>query len=326
MATLPVVDLAPFWENKGITIGEEPTPDQLRVAAEIDRANMEYGFLGAKNFGITKDEVETYVSAAKELFDLPLEYKEEKLSPDGIVNMGYVSPKRNEVHHDGFQAEKEAFKISESTDFKNCPAQFTQSSKELFSRLADMKRRYSLATALALGVNPEAISQIHQTPEFTSIRYNHYSPVNAHETLEKPIIRLGAHTDFGTNTFLLLHRGANGLEVKPSGLQEWIEVKLPTDVHCVVNIGDMWETMTNGRWKATRHRVMLCNEEQKATDRYSIACFLNPEGDTKIAPLPELLEKNTIPAYKPFVAREYFNGLLAKTITSSYVMEEKESD
>ena len=248
MATIPVVDLAPFWEDKGVIIGDAPTPDQIRVAAEIDRANIEFGFIGVKNFGLSKKEVNRYFRDSKELFALPAEIKERKMKQVGIDDYGYVSPFNQEVKHDKVQAKKEAFKIRENRDYSYCPEEFQRSSAELFNRLEDIKMHYCKASALALGLDFDVVWQMHKSPEFTSIRYNHYAPFEASTNFKEPIIRLGAHTDFGTQTFLLLSEGSNGLEIQPRGLDDWVEVKLPQEVFCVVNVGDMWETMTNGRW------------------------------------------------------------------------------
>lgn len=246
MATIPVIDLAPFWQNEGVVIGAKPTPDQLRVASQIDKANQEFGFMAAKNFGISKRDVERYVEGARMLFDMPKEAKK-KLKETDEVDTGYVPPERQEVQHGGLQASKEAYKIRIEEDYRGCPKLFEDTASELFSRLEEIKKRYCFAAALALGLDPNEVWGMHQTKEFTSIRYNHYAPFDVPEGHGEPVFRLGAHTDFGTQTFLLLANGARGLEIQPRG-EDWLEVKVPADVHCVVNIGDMWETMTNGRW------------------------------------------------------------------------------
>lgn len=328
MAKIPVIDLAPFLEDKGVIVGDAPTKEQLKVAAAIDKANIEFGFLGVKNFGLSQEDVERYFRDAKELFAVPLAIKESKMKQAGEADFGYIPPSKLEVKHAGIQANKEAFKIREKRDYSFCPQAFQKSSTELFSRLENIKRRYCHATALALDLDFDLVWGLHKTTEATSMRYNHYAPFSIPTTAspEEPIVRLGAHTDFGTQTFLLVSEGANGLEILPRGFDDWAEVQLPQDVYCVVNVGDMWETLTNGRWKAIRHRVMLRNKLHADTDRYSIACFLNPRSESRIAPLAKFIEQGTISAYKPYIAGERFNRILRKVLHSTYVMEEKEPE
>lgn len=363
MATIPVVDLAPFWQNKGIVVGEKPTPDQLRAASEIDKANQEFGFMAVKNFGISKEDVELYFEDARELFAMPIEAKNQFRKADE-ADIGYVSPDQPEIQHNGLQARKEAFKLRTETDFTGCPKAFRDSSSELFARLEEIKRRYCFAAALALGLDPKMVWEMHKTTDLTSIRYNHYAPFEIPPRREELVYRMGAHTDFGTQTFLLLKDGANGLEIQPRGLNDWVEVKVPDDVYCVVNIGDMWETMTNGRWQVTLldsratsqllfigkpFVIELCFGTKNTQLRIdtgaclayaffllrktylilrfimrSIACFLNPPYNVRIAPLPEFLQEGKISAYKPYVAGERFYRLLDKILQSTYVMEEKE--
>lgn len=248
MAAIPVVDLAPFWQDKGVVVGRMPTKDQLSVASQIDEANREFGFIAVRNFGLSKAEVETYFRAAKKLFALSPESKDTLIAAE-VLDTGYVAPNRQEVNHRGLQAPKESYLVGNDAGYLNCPAAFRTSSGKLYSRLDELNKRYCAATALALGLrDTNIVWSMHQSSDLVRIRYNHYPPLNSQEIQDFPAVRFGAHTDFGTQTFLLLQGGANGLEIQPPGLQDWIEAKVPEDIFCVINIGDMWETMTNGRW------------------------------------------------------------------------------
>ena len=51
-AQLPLVDFRPFNEDVGVVVGDEPTPDQLKVAQQIDAACRDDGFLLLANFGL----------------------------------------------------------------------------------------------------------------------------------------------------------------------------------------------------------------------------------------------------------------------------------
>jgi isopenicillin N synthase-like dioxygenase len=100
--------------------------------------------------------------------------------------------------------------------------------------------------------------------------------------------------------FLLLpaSQGARGLQVKQVAGGEvggaaggeaggWMDVVVPTvddasTFGAVINTGSMMARWTNDHWKATAHRVIVPSAEAAATDRYSIAFFVDPDEDQVI--------------------------------------------
>ena len=90
--------------------------------------------------------------------------------------------------------------------------------------------------------------------------------------------RRGEHVDSGFVTLLGQH-GVAGLSVKArSG--EWIEVP-PVEDQLVVNFGGLLERWTEGRIRATPHRVV-----SEGRTRFSIPFFFEPRVDAVISPLP----------------------------------------
>ena len=86
---------------------------------------------------------------------------------------------------------------------------------------------------------------------------------------------IATHTDYGCLT-LLATDGSAGLEVRKRG-GGWIPVAAPVG-EFVINFGEMLEMWTNGRVKATPHRVLGPDHE-----RISVPLFFNPTHDANVA-------------------------------------------
>jgi len=89
---------------------------------------------------------------------------------------------------------------------------------------------------------------------------------------------VGEHTDYGLLT-ILAQDASGGLEVH--GRDGWIAVP-PIAGSFVVNLGDMLERMTGGRYRSTPHRV----RNTSASDRISFPLFLDPAWDAEVLPAP----------------------------------------
>ena len=89
---------------------------------------------------------------------------------------------------------------------------------------------------------------------------------------------VGEHTDYGLLT-ILAQDAHGGLEVR--GPDGWVAAP-PVPGAFVVNLGDMLERMTGGRYRSTPHRV----RNTGAADRLSMPLFLDPAWDADVRPVP----------------------------------------
>jgi isopenicillin N synthase-like dioxygenase len=93
---------------------------------------------------------------------------------------------------------------------------------------------------------------------------------------ESEAVRAAAHEDINCIT-LLVAASAPGLQVMDKN-GKWFDVP-HEDNSIVVNIGDMLQLASEGRYKSTTHRVV-----NMPGDRVSIPLFVHPHSDTILAP------------------------------------------
>ena len=174
-----------------------------------------------------------------------------------------------------------------------------QSAMESFCRGAESVAKLLLELcALGLGLPPETFCKItrdHSHSCLNFLRLNHYPVCPTHDLT----LGLGAHTDFYVLT--LLHQcQVGGLQVGRDGIQ-WITVK-PRHGAYVVNVRDMLQAWTNGRFKSAQHRVVLNDKIL----RNSVAFFLTPASfDTVISAPHEIVQADGKREYKSFTYGEY---------------------
>ncbi|OJT09574.1 UPF0676 protein [Trametes pubescens] len=130
-----------------------------------------------------------------------------------------------------------------------------------------------------LGLPKGAIARLHATDELSGSEARVVkTPPN------QASAGIGAHTDFGTLTFL--HNRLGGLQVLPPGSQEWQYVK-PLPGHAICNVGDALAIFSGGVLRSNLHRLMPPPGRQSRYERYSVAFFTRPQNDVVLRPLSE---------------------------------------
>jgi len=128
------------------------------------------------------------------------------------------------------------------------------------------------------------------------LRINNYSPPENSEQEETE--GLGMHTDMSCIT-IVYQDDVGGLQVR-SKEGQWMNIK-PSEGRLVVNIGDLLQAWSNGRFRSSQHRVVL----KKPVPRLSLAFFWCFEDEKIISAPQEVVEDGEERIYKPFLCHDY---------------------
>lgn len=276
-SAVPVLDLA---------------QDIEKIAETCRKACEEHGFLFISNHGVPEKLITAHADAQRHFFALPLEQKcsimadqnnrgytptlDETLdlanSTQGDAKEGLYFGR--EIPTESPQAQLPLHGPNQWPDEAILPG-YRSTVETYMAAMQDLGLRMLPVMARALGLPPD-----HFLPYFTQpmifLRPLHYLPVPSNESEGRHAA--GAHSDYGFLT-LLWTDGTPGLEIFYKG--NWESVEAPSGTF-IVNLGDMLERWTAGRFASTLHRVT----NPLGVDRHSCAFFFEPNFDALVAPLP----------------------------------------
>lgn len=300
--TIPVIDLGPYFEG---------TPDGKRaVGRAVDAACRSLGFLVVSGHRVAPELIRTIRDVSFAYFDLPVAEKLAlRMPPDRY--RGYT-PMLADNLAASLQEQtppdiRESFSIgpvdTPADEYHSGPAAGTFFAQNMWpARPTGMREAYTryyramehLATHLmrtfALGLDlPETYFDDKVDRHISNFSVLHYP---AQTEPPKPgQLRAGAHTDYGSLTILHKDNAPGGLQVQTSD-GGWFDVPdLPGTF--VVNLGDLMQDWTNGRWHSTLHRVVNPGANAGPSQRrMSMAFFHQPNYDTVVDPLPHCGDSN----------------------------------
>ncbi|KAI9127235.1 hypothetical protein K1719_001794 [Acacia pycnantha] len=125
--------------------------------------------------------------------------------------------------------------------------------------------------------------------------------LNSYLSQEKISEVLGTEPHRDPTSLTILHQDhVGGLEVFSGN--KWFTIE-PGTTSFVVNIGDTFMALTNGRYKSSRHRAVVNSQ----CDRRSLAFFMNPKGDKLVQPPSEILSSDGARNFPDFTWSELAN-------------------
>ena len=298
MTELPIVDISDLVSNNRAR--------RVAVARALDAACRDVGFLYIRGCQLDWSLFARLRERARAFFALDSAIKMESYIGRSSNHSGYV-PVGEEQFGSGTADLKEAFDIN--LDYlseagrrpllgpNSWPTMngFRDDALAYYGHVADIGRQLFRGFALALGIDEDHFESCRVNPP-SQLRLIHY-PCDP-DAVDRPGI--GAHTDY--ECFTLLFATAPGLQIVDRTGQ-WADVPLLEET-MIMNIGDMMEIMSNGRYVATRHRVKAVAEE-----RYSFPMFHACDYDHVIAPVAG----GEAPRYRPVVGGEHLFNQTAQT-------------
>lgn len=289
---IPAIDIAPFLagDAKG----------KARVASAVASAAQSIGFVVLSGHGIPQSLIQTAFTKGFEFFDLP-DAEKARWHPTGpakqrgyhgmatrglSATLGKDAPKdlRESLFMGPIDDHAASFAHIPDAATAYAPNIIPDAPTGLDSALLDLYRAFETLSANLLRIFAVAASMPEE--HFTPLIQKHFSIMSAHHypALKEPPLpgqlRTGAHTDYGALTILAMTNANGGLEVEHNG--GWMSVS-PPEGALVVNLGDMMQRWTNGKWVSTMHRVVTPdNLDDAMSRRISIGYFMHPDYDAQI--------------------------------------------
>ncbi|MHA3116083.1 isopenicillin N synthase family oxygenase [Acinetobacter sp. ANC 4635] len=295
---LPLVDISklssPYLE------------DRLTVATALDSASKEDGFLYLTGEQFNPDLFKALHETAQRYFsqDLPskmLNYIGLSENHSGYVPIGeerfvensYDLKEAYDVNYDHLSLEDRRPLIGPTQWPSNL--EFKTHVSNYYQHIKAIGQQIFQGFALALGLDEHYFdADILKAPsQLRLIHYPYHPDVQDQEGI-------GAHTDY--ECFTLLLPTAAGLQVLNKQAQ-WVDIPLIENT-LVMNVGDMMEILSNGRYLATKHRVKKISEE-----RYSFPFFFSCDYDYVIQPITQ----DESPKYSALQCGEHLFNQTAQT-------------
>ncbi|KAK5844221.1 scopoletin 8-hydroxylase-like [Gossypium arboreum] len=298
--------MATRHEGAPIDLSRLDGPDHDEVVKGIVMAAETLGFFQLVNHGVPVDLLESLKDAAHDFFGQPSEKKavyRKEVSPSPLVKYGtsFVPEKEKALEWKDYIS---MIYTNDAEALRQWPKECREVALEYLKTSMTMVRRLLEILMGNLGVELDD-TKIDGLIGMKMVNMNFYP------TCPDPdlTVGVGRHSDMGTLT-ILLQDGIGGLYVKVAeeianiGKKgEWVEIP-PVPGALVINIGDALQILSNGKYKSAEHRVRTTSTKS----RVSVPIFTSPRPSEKIAPLPQVVEKDGMACYREVIFGDYMRN------------------
>ncbi|MCO5552077.1 hypothetical protein L7F22_005587 [Adiantum nelumboides] len=299
-SSIPVIDLQELLHQDD---------HSARMAAqELANACKEWGFFQIINHGISTSLMEGVRRLVKEFLNLPMEEKMKRpmkfepyhptgygrtfdLSEDTILDwvdalINYVSPPD----------------LKDPEYWPDKPAAYRETIEAYGGEVIKLTKTLLGILSTLLGLSSTHLEEAFGDEDAQVVlRVNHYPCCHQPDL----VMGLSPHSD-GSAMTVLLHDEVEGLQVKKDG--GWWTVK-PIPGALIVNMGDMMQLVSNGRFTSMEHRAVVRSD----VERISIVVFYAPSARALLGPIaPKGVKQNAL--YKPIKYGDYLTMYMNKEL------------
>lgn len=303
-SSIPIIDLKNLLDNNH----SEEEMLKLHMACE------EWGFFQLINHGVPHPLIKGMKGLSHEFFKLPLEEKQKyALQPNGVEGYGQQFAVGGHKLDWGDMLFIRAMPVSQRdmSYWPTKPENFREMTDAYSLEIRKVATRLLTLIAQNLNLKPDYFNDKFGEDAKLSLRLNYYPPCPQPEL----VLGLHPHSDSGGITLLVQDCNTEGLNIRKE--DSWISVK-PIPNAFIVNVGDLVEIMSNGKYRSVMHRVITNREKE----RLSIAAFYSPSYSAEIGPAQELVDQSQHPPlYKTISHAQFLRHLLVDKLREKRVLD-----
>ena len=301
---LPVVDI-------GALVSAD-SKNHTRAIEQLGWAARNTGFAYVRNHGIDQQLLDDCLCTSREFFSLPLETKMRWHYSNGRNHSGYLTMDQEITVQEAGGDYKEGldyfFELNEDDPdcdypfyggpnlWVNAPDGYARCLKRCFDALLDLNRALLDAMLMSAGLPAGAVREYVDKP-IAVLSPRHYPPQSGY--IDRAHLGANEHIDWCCCT-VIAQDEVPGLQAMNRDGQ-WVDVP-PIEGTLVLNLGELLSHWTNGRFVATRHRVI--NDTGK--HRFSLPAFLSPNRNVEMRVLEPFCEPGMASRFEPTSVGEYF--------------------
>jgi len=292
MALIPTLDLDE-WDAADVDRRAE-------IAADLDAALRQTGIFLLRGHGVPPVLTDGMRAEGRKIFALPAEQRakiavarpyDNGLRGLGALQVGAVEGVVNPPDlHEAFHTGPNHRTGDTAFDTRYYPANkwseelpgFQQTNEAYTGHMARISLRIMEVLAVVLGLPEDHFTRQSQRATWTQ-NVNWYPSLEAIGSVQDGQLRVGPHTDFGSISLLDRQRGKGGLEVW-NEQEGWFAPPFEPGT-LVVNLGDLMNLWTDGRWRSLRHRVLAPPASAPKEELVSLVFFFEADPDALITPL-----------------------------------------